>query len=234
MAREILKQSYNTYSDISTILYKTDYNWGLLSTNDQFAFCKYPGDTYYINPISSEIDTFLGPYDVFDLHGNVLLSNKVNATFKATNELFISPSFIAYLKNSTTTCMLFISNNAVTTPYIEPQIIVSTPQRSSVSINNTTQESIYYSYTSEAIEPPTLKEIKPGIIEIFQPTTIEYLFIRTASGPLLFTTTNTRSKVVNNNFLLICTSNYSKAQAAKFTGNPISTITDSLDIYITV
>lgn len=234
MAREIIKQPFNTYDEISTILETIDITWNNLSKLDKFTFCKHPNKTYYVNPTSPNIDTFYGPYKVFDLEGNVLATNNTNDTFKCTKELFNYINIVAYLKNSVDTYMLFISNNAVTTPYKEEQIVVNTPQRSSVSINNTTGQSIYYSYTSEPFEPSSLTEIQSGIIEIIQPTSVEYLFIKTANGPVTINTSNTRTKVVNTYFLLICPTNFSKAQTAKLTGNPISTIKDELDIFITI
>lgn len=234
MAREILKQSFDLYTEVSNTLEQTDFNWSLLSTNDKFMFCKYPGKTYYVNPISPCIETFYGPYKVFDTLGNIVATNNSNSFFIADPKLFTCSSFVGYLKNSQETCMIFVSNNAVTTEYKEQQIEVNRPQISSISINNTTSQSIFYSYTSEPVEPPTLKEIQSGVIEIIQPTSVEYLYIKTNGGPVVINTNNTRTKLVNNYFLLICPTNYSKAQAAKLTGNPISTIKDELDLFITL
>ena len=234
MAREIVKQTFNTYQEISEVIKEIDFNWNLIPEEDRFAFCKYPNNIYYVNPVSPSIETFYGPYKVFDLCGNILEVNNTPDIFKASSKLFNYGTFIAYLKNEYITHMLFISKNAVTQPYIQDQIFVNNPQKSTININNTTQQSIYYSYTSEPIESSSLIEIKPEIIEVIQPTSALYLFIRTINGPVQFNTTNTRTKVVDNYFLLVCPTNYTKAQTAKLTGNPISTIKDELDLFITI
>ena len=234
MAREIVKQSFNTFVEVSEVIQDIDFNWTLLSEEDRFTFCRYPNKTYYVNPLSPSIKSFYGPYKVFDLCGNVLATNNTPDIFTATEDLFKYGTFIGYLKNETTTHMLFVSKNAVTTPFVEEQIFVSVPQKSTINIDNTTQQSIYYSYTSEPVEPSSLIEIEAGVIEVMQPTFAFYLFIRTASGPVQFTTINTRTKVVNDYFLLVCPTNYTKAQVAKLTGNSISTIKDELDLFITI
>jgi hypothetical protein len=234
MAREIVKQSFNTYTEVSDVIQDIDFNWTVLSEQDRFTFCTYPNKTYYVNPLSPSIEGFFGPYKVFDLCGNVLATNNTPDIFTATESLFKYGTFIAYLKNEVSTYMLFVSKNAVTTPFIEEQIFINTPQKSTININNTTQQSIYYSYTSEPVEPSSLIEIEAGVIEVIQPTFAFYLFIRTALGPVQFNTSNTRTKVVNDYFLLVCPTNYTKAQAAKLTGNPISTIKDELDLFITI
>ena len=131
--------------------------------------------------------------------------------------------------------MLFVSRNAITDPYTDSKITLNKEIISTISINNTTEQSLYYNLVSQPIKPTSFIEIKSGLIEIIQPTSIVYLYLQNSSNvPITINSTNTRTKLVNNNFLLLCPTNYTKIQVAKLTGNPLSTIDDQLNLNITI
>ena len=93
----------------------------------------------------------------------------------------------------------------------------------------------YINILSKPIKPTIFIEIKSGLIEIIQPTSIVYLYLQNSSNvPITINSTNTRTKLVNNNFLLLCPTNYTKIQVAKLTGNPLSTIDNQLNLNITI
>lgn len=235
MAREIIKGIDNTYNDIDEILSTLDITWTSLKSWDRFKFFKHPQTTYYVNPLSPSIESIQGPYKVFDLNGNTLQVERTNASFKASNELFKCGPVITYLKTTNQLYMLFVSRNAVTTAYTDSNIIINKEVISTISISNTTQQSLYYNLVSEPIKPTTFIEIKQGLIEIIQPTSVVYLYLQDSNNtPIVINTTNTRTKLVNNHFLLLCPTNYTKIQAAKLTSNPLSTITDELNLNIVI
>jgi hypothetical protein len=235
MAREIIKGIDNTYNDINEALTNIDITWTNLKSWDRFKFYKHPFTTYYVNPLSPSIETITGPYKVFDLNGVTLQVERTNAIFKASLDLFKCGPVIVYLKTKDHLYMLFVSRNAVTTPYTENNIVINKEVISTISINNTTQQSLYYSLVSQPATPNTFIEIKSGLIEVIQPTSIVYLYLKNSSNtPIVINSTNTRTKLVNNNFLLLCPTNYTKIQVAKLTGNPLSTIDDQLNLNITI
>jgi hypothetical protein len=235
MAREIIKDINNIYNDIDEVLTNIDITWTNLKSWDRFKFFKHPQLTYYVNPLSPSIESINGPYKVFDLGGNTLQVERSNATFKASLDLFKYGPIIVYLKTNTSLYMLFVSRNATTTPYTESNIIINKEVISTISINNTTEQSLYYNLVSEPETPISFIEIKAGLIEVLQLTSIVYLYLKNSSNaPIIINSTNTRTKLVNNNFLLLCPTNYTKIQVAKLTGNPLSTITDELNLNITI
>ena len=235
MAREIIKDVNNTYNDIDKAFTNLDITWSNLKSWDRFKFFKHPQLTYYVNPLSPSIDSINGPYKVFDLNGNTLQVERTNATFKADSNLFKYGPIIVYLKTDSSLYMLFVSRNAITTPYTENNIVINNEIISTISINNTTNEPLYYNLVSEPIIPTSFIEIKQGIIEIIQPTSIIYLYLQNSNNTsIVINTSNTRTKLVNNYFLLLCPTNYSKIQVAKLTGNPLSTIDDQLNLNITI
>ena len=235
MAREIIKDINNTYDDIDEALTNIDITWTNLKSWDRFKFFKHPQTIYYVNPLSPSIETINGPYKVFDLGGNTLQVERTNATFKASLDLFKCGPIIVYLKTNSSLYMLFVSRNATTTPYTESNIVINKEVISTISINNTTEQSLYYNLVSEPVTPNTFIEIKSGLIEIIQPTSIVYLYLQNSTNtPITINSTNTRTKLINNHFLLLCPTNYSKIQVAKLTGNPLSTIDDQLNLNITI
>lgn len=235
MTREIIKDINNTYNDIDDAISNIDITWTNVKSWDRFKFFKHSQLTYYVNPLSPSIESINGPYKVFDLCGNTLQVERTNATFKADNNLFKCGPVIVYLKTNDTLYMLFISRNATTTPYTESNIVINKEVISTISINNTTQQSLYYNLVSQPVKPTTFIEIKQGLIEIIQPTSVVYLYLQNSSStPIVINSTNTRTKLVNSHFLLLCPTNYSKIQVAKLTGNPLSTIADELNLNITI
>jgi hypothetical protein len=235
MAREIIKGIDNPYNDLNEAITNIDITWTSLKSWDRFKFFKHPQLTYYVNPLSPSIETINGPYKVFDLNGNTLQVERTNATFKASNSLFNYGPVITYLKTNDSLYMLFVSRNATTTPHTESNIVINKEVISTININNTTEQSLYYNLVSQPITPTQFIEIKPGLIEIIQPTSIVYLYLQNSNNtPIVINSTNTRTKLVNSHFLLLCPSNYGKIQVAKLTGNPLSTITDELNLNITI
>jgi len=234
MAREIVKAYNTTYGELDDALINIDVTWGQLRTWDKFKFAKHPYKTYYINPLSNNIDEVFGPYKVFDILGNTLQVERTSNSFKASKDLIKCGPIITYLKTDTSLYMLFVSRNAVTNPLQQEDIIVSTIQQSTISIHNTTQLPIYYALEATPEPSINLVEVAPNVIEIIQPTSALYLQIIVNNNLVNINSTNTRTKTINNKYLLVCPSIISKIQVAKLTGNPISTITDELDLTITI
>lgn len=234
MAREIIKGQNNTYEEIDNVLQFIDPTWNNIRTWDKFKFTKHPFKTYYISPITLSIDKIRGPYKVFDLLGNTLQVERSNKIFTASNSLINYGPIIVYLKTDKDLYMLFVSRNAITDEYKKEEIVVNTVNKTSISINNTTTNSIFYSYENQSVPPPSFIEVPAGVIEVFEPTSVGYLYIIVNNNPITINTTNTRTKLVNNNYLLICPTTTSGVQAAKLTGNPLSTITNELDLFITI
>lgn len=234
MAREIIKTYNTTYGELDDALIQIDVTWGQLKTWDKFKFAKHPYKTYYINPLSDSIDNVFGPYKVFDILGNTLQIEKSSNSFKASKDLFKYGPIITYLKTDTELLMLFVSRNAVTDELKEEQIVVNNIQQSTISIHNTTSLPIYYALENTAKPSINLIEIAPNVIEVIQPTSVLYLQIKVNNNLVNINSTNTRTKTVDNKYLLICPTTTSKIQAAKLTGNPISTINDELDLVITI
>jgi hypothetical protein len=235
MAREIIKDINNTYNDIDEAITNIDSTWINLKSWDRFKFYKHPQTTYYVNPISPSIEDIKGPYKIFDLGGNTLQVERSSKVFKVDNNLFKYGPIIVYLKTTSNLYMLFVSRNAITDPYTDSKITLNKEIISTISINNTTEQSLYYNLVSQPIKPTSFIEIKSGLIEIIQPTSIVYLYLQNSSNvPITINSTNTRTKLVNNNFLLLCPTNYTKIQVAKLTGNPLSTIDNQLNLNITI
>ena len=234
MAREIIKGLTNSYKEINEVLQFIDPTWNQIRTWDKFKFTRHPFKTYYINPSSLSIDEIRGPYKVFDLLGNTLQVERTNSTFTASNRLINYGPLVVYLKTTNTLYMLFVSKNAITEEYKKEEIAVNVINKTSISINNTTSNSIFYSYENLPVPPISLIEIPTGVIEVFEPTSAAYLYILVNNNPVIINTTNTRTKLVNNFYLLTCPTTTSKVQTAKLTGNPLSTITNELDLFITI
>ncbi len=234
MAREIIKTYNTTYAELDDVLVQIDATWANLKTWDKFKFAKHPYKTYYINPLSDSIDEIFGPYKVFDILGNILQIERTNNTFKASKDLIKYGPIITYLKTDTELLMLFVSRNAVTDVIKEEDIVVSRIQQSTISIHNTTLLPIYYALENSPTPSLNLVEVAPNVIEVIQPTSVLYLQILVNNTLVNINSTNTRTKTINNKYLLVCPTTTSKIQTAKLTGNPISTITDELDLVITI
>jgi len=234
MAREIIKTYNTTYAELDETLINIDVTWGQIRTWDKFKFAKHPYKTYYINPLSDEIDDVFGPYKVFDISGNTLQIERTSAAFKASKDLIKYGPIVTYLKTEDALYMLFVSRNAVTDEITKGDIVVSTIQQSTISIHNTTQLPIYYALEATPSPSINLIEIKPNVIEVIQPTSALYLQIKVNNNLVNINSTNTRTKTVNSKYLLVCPTIISKIQVAKLTGNPISTISDELDLVITI
>jgi hypothetical protein len=236
MAREILKAYYNTYNEVEDILQQIDYSWNDLKSWDRFKFAKHPFKIYYINPTTKSIDDVFGPYKMFDLEGNTLQVERTNKEFELSNEVFKYAPIITYLKLEDTNelYMLFISKEGITDEFIEEEIRVINSSKSTISINNTTNLPVYYSLTSNPVAGLNLVEVKAGLIEVIQPTASNYLYLTTGTTPIIINTANTRTKLVNDYFLLVCPANVSNIKVAKLTGNPLSTIDDNLELFITI
>jgi len=235
MTAPIAKQSYNSYEQVSSAISKVDNSWDSLPALHKFIFTKYQGKIYYINATNKVVDEIYGPLDIVSMDFEVLHRQTTYEQLVIPTSLIEKGPLIVYIRTAKDELsMAFISNQAIVIAVDKPIVLGSKPL-SSITINNSGANSIYYSYENTPTIPPAYKEIPSNVIEVFEPRSIGYLYIiDSTSTPISFTTTNPRTKLVDTHFLLVIPNNFSKAQAAKLTGNSIGTITDSLDLYIEI
>ena len=233
MARQIIKEDRTQYDLVNSIMQNYDASWNNLRTWDRSRFAVHPFNTYYINPTTPDITDVIGPYKLFDLGGNTLQVEKNKTPFVCSKEVIRRGPLIAYLKTATELFMLFISKNAFVDDYVETTKPVTTIKNNYITIENTTDSSLYYSYNSLATNAD-LYIIAPKQTQTLSPSNAGYLYLQLEDTPIAITSSNTRTKSVNTYYLLICPTNYSLVETAKLTGRNIDTIVDQLEMYIRV